>query len=218
MQKTLLPARIPVHLLRAWLSAMLVLPDRGSQDGSSPEQLVDRPIFKPFIICHSPVGAVRCACRLLKKYLFGAQTVRWTTTMGDNQTLTLHSSTDDAGNPSITSVLSYEHPWLKDSLVKTGLSEADAECLLKDVLRFLYVSGTYPREHLCPPPQIDVGWKEFLSFTEDYHDFCQRFFGRYIHRRPTQTEYIVELNCVRRTRELVKRAFGTRLSENWNWN
>jgi hypothetical protein len=31
-------------------------------------------------------------------------------------------------------------------------------------------------------------WHEFILFTEDYSEFCQTFFGRYIHHLPNVFE------------------------------
>lgn len=33
--------------------------------------------------------------------------------------------------------------------------------------------------------EIDDMWHTFILFTQDYTDFCQRYFGRYLHHQPT---------------------------------
>ena len=50
--------------------------------------------------------------------------------------------------------------------------------------------------------EIDDMWHTFLLFTHDYHEFCQHYFGEYLHHvptteknKPTVAEYERELTC-----------------------
>jgi hypothetical protein len=113
-------------------------------------------------------------------------------------------------------LLAYEHPWLKQVLVEQhALSSSAAEELIIDLLRFLHVKSTFSSIECCPSRQIDLCWKEFICFTQDYHDFCQRFFGDFIHRKPVDLVDEASFDCIARTRELATSLFG-KLSENWN--
>lgn len=65
-----------------------------------------------------------------------------------------------------------------------GISEADAFLLFEDTKKFLYLVGINPHERLGPPAAVDQGWHVFLLFTQDYADFCQQYFGRFLHHKP----------------------------------
>src|SRR3989344_4875125 len=61
-----------------------------------------------------------------------------------------------------------------------NITEEEANLLFDDTQRFLYLTATYPGTW-SPPKQVDKGWHEFLMFTRDYAEFCQRYFGHFIH-------------------------------------
>jgi hypothetical protein len=62
--------------------------------------------------------------------------------------------------------------------------EAEAKDILKETIKFLYLSQNpavfIPDELLI----IDEMWHNFILFTREYHDFSQQHFQRYIHHRP----------------------------------
>ena len=37
-----------------------------------------------------------------------------------------------------------------------------------------------------PSQVVDVAWHEFILFTRDYRDFCQRGLGRFLHHVPAE--------------------------------
>src|SRR5262249_7476036 len=63
-----------------------------------------------------------------------------------------------------------------------GISSDDAALLFSDVKRFLWLAAV--EGVVSPPPKIDDGWHTFIIFTADYEQFCQRYFGRFMHHRP----------------------------------
>jgi hypothetical protein len=36
--------------------------------------------------------------------------------------------------------------------------------------------------------EVDNMWHNFILYTKDYHEFCQRFFGEYLHHQPDVAE------------------------------
>jgi hypothetical protein len=63
---------------------------------------------------------------------------------------------------------------------------------------------------------IDEGWHEFIMYTRDYSDFCQKFFGRYIHHQPNIPGEAPDRERPRRTLIAAMQIFGREnLSENW---
>src|SRR5690242_18091626 len=87
--------------------------------------------------------------------------------------------------------LDYQNPAVVARFVsKLNLEEAAAVQLFEDTKRFLYLCGAKQKgdPKLAPPEGVDAGWHEFILFTEDYADFCQHYFGRFVHHRPRRPE------------------------------
>jgi hypothetical protein len=120
--------------------------------------------------------------------------------------------------PTPEDVVAYDHPVLVLRLQnKLGLSVVEAETLFKDTLRFLYLCGTSP-ERLSPNEALDFGWHEFLLFTEDYANFCDAFFGFFIHHRPRHpNDPPAQTSGGKRAKDLAHSVFGDQLSANWNY-
>jgi hypothetical protein len=60
----------------------------------------------------------------------------------------------------------------------------------------------------------------FIIFTLDYRDFCEHFFGRFLHHRPSRpTDKPDGGATIRRTMEALKEHFGgmQMLSDNWRF-
>src|SRR5262245_60588326 len=82
------------------------------------------------------------------------------------------------------SLLDYQHPGLIRRLQeKLRLNREDAILLFEDTKRFLFLCGTVAGP-LAPSEPIDECWHHFILFTQDYAEFCQRFFGRFVHHVP----------------------------------
>ena len=60
-------------------------------------------------------------------------------------------------------------------------------------LKFMYVADVLSKK-LIPCymareiREIDNIWHSFLLFTQDYEDFCLKFFNRFLHHRPVSEE------------------------------
>jgi hypothetical protein len=111
----------------------------------------------------------------------------------------------------------YENPDLLHRYKeKLELSEEEAVILFDDTKRFLYLCGTNGGVW-SPPRKVDTGWHEFLMFTEDYANFCQQFFGRFIHHCPRRiTDEPTNGIRTRNTVRLAIATFGGGLSSNWS--
>lgn len=122
------------------------------------------------------------------------------------------------GRSVLDEVMGYQNPAVTHRFVeKLGLDEERASLLFEDTKRFLYLCGSKQKGDfiLAPPEAIDLGWHEFLLFTEDYQSFCQSLLGRFIHHRPRRPEDPPGNGQVLRdTRALALATFG-QLSGNW---
>jgi hypothetical protein len=114
--------------------------------------------------------------------------------------------------------LDYEFPQIiRRYQDKLGLDEAAARLLWEDTKKFLYLCGTNPEAGMSPTLALDDGWHEFLMYTKQYSEFCQTYFGRFVHHVPDDPmNPPVGRPRVIRTRELAEEAFGIEaLSANW---
>lgn len=74
-----------------------------------------------------------------------------------------------------------------------------SEIAFQEVLKYLWLTKKHSLEKLADPTntslpsrcvmmrsmqEIDEMWHEFILFTQDYTDFCQQYFGAYMHHLP----------------------------------
>lgn len=93
----------------------------------------------------------------------------------------------------LTEVIDYRNDWVVRRFRKRfDISQRDAETIFVELLRWLwYLASIDPAEdnpeaHDIDQPLyiIDEMWHEFILFTEDYANFCDSAFGKYIHHYP----------------------------------
>jgi hypothetical protein len=56
--------------------------------------------------------------------------------------------------------------------------------VLDQAIIFVAVAGRHPDLPLSPSGLVDKGWDTFFLYSIDYHAFCQRVCGRFIHHTP----------------------------------
>ncbi len=120
---------------------------------------------------------------------------------------------------SLNAVMNYTHPGLVERLQdKLNLPHEDAQLLFDDTKRFLYLCAISDSP-IAPPEMVDEGWHNFILYTADYTQFCQRFFGRMINHFPkTRAEKAAsDGGIVRRTKLLLQDVFGSQLSKFWQF-
>lgn len=65
-----------------------------------------------------------------------------------------------------------------------NLDEGTAAAIVDGALGFLRLCADHPDRQFVPSEQIDLGWHTFLLYTREYHAFCERLAGRFIHHAP----------------------------------
>ena len=121
-------------------------------------------------------------------------------------------------NDKLKLVLDYKQPQVVHRLQKQlKISEQEASGLFRDTLQFLFLCGTHGG-HLAPTRTIDEGWHAFILHTQDYAEFCDRFFGRFLHHVPGDENVPMSrrLETAAQTFELARETFGE-LSSNWKY-
>lgn len=92
---------------------------------------------------------------------------------------------------SLDDVLAYSCPDVVDSFLETyAIPREEAEELFLDVKRYLWLRGVGEERgvkvYMSPSLLLmDEMWHTFMLFSPQYSDFCDRFFGHYLHHRPT---------------------------------
>lgn len=81
-------------------------------------------------------------------------------------------------------VLAYTNPAVVRRIAKDEcLTEEEAGRAFSGMLQFLYVTATVTGRG-GPPYYIDAAWHAFILHTRDYAEFCDRYFGRFLHHQP----------------------------------
>lgn len=101
---------------------------------------------------------------------------------------------------SLNQLLSYEHPAVINRFQREFPQNAhQAEIIFKDLLRFFWATEKHEMDRHQNPlhegfdflfimdeemKAIDQMWHVFLLYTQDYADFCSKYFNQYIHHLP----------------------------------
>lgn len=90
----------------------------------------------------------------------------------------------------------YKSPGVIERFCKIyGFEPADAELLFEDVKSWLALACLAKKEH--PEKNfvidhalvaIDEMWHNFVLFTHEYTQFCEKYFGGYLHHNPSTSE------------------------------
>ncbi len=96
-------------------------------------------------------------------------------------------------------ILEYRHPSVEKRFAELyGKSPEETRVVLADLMRFFWASEKHEEDKktLRDPDldfifimdeemrPIDDIWHIFLLYTKDYMNFCEKFFGQYIHHLP----------------------------------
>ena len=104
-----------------------------------------------------------------------------------------------------------------------GISSAEAELWVAEMLKFLYAAMHARREalgfQLRPPDKVDMAWHAFILHTRDYAHFCGRELGFFLHHEPDAPDDdgagVQGALDYLRTRALVEQLFGPINAEIW---
>jgi len=102
--------------------------------------------------------------------------------------------------PDLSELLQYKNPAvLKLYIQNYPQNKLMAEEAFEEVLKYLWLTRKHEVDTLNSPldqtlpaqcimlrsmQEIDEMWHEFILFTEDYTNFCDKYFGNYMHHLP----------------------------------
>ncbi|MFA5960837.1 MAG: hypothetical protein WC785_10005 [Tatlockia sp.] len=85
----------------------------------------------------------------------------------------------------------YSAPFLEKSVISSQLFSglADYNLYFCELKKFLSLNYLYVDEQFSMVnKQIDSLWHQFILFTREYQDFCNCYFGKFIHHSPNLPE------------------------------
>ena len=77
-----------------------------------------------------------------------------------------------------------------------GITETESRLIFKETMKMLWLMTKHQLEREAgvdvpeafnvhkPMVPLDNMWHEFILFTREYHDFCEKYFGVYLHHIP----------------------------------
>ncbi len=102
--------------------------------------------------------------------------------------------------PDKQEILKYQNQDVIDRFIKIyGVTEEQAQQIFTDVKLWLWMACKVRAEGIDKPLVIDTAlvvidemWHNFMLFTRDYTQFCERYFGTYMHHSPNTKPKIAE--------------------------
>lgn len=88
--------------------------------------------------------------------------------------------------PDVNAVLEYQNPEIVSRYARRhDVSEEEAQHLFEECKKFLVVCSL-SKEPCSPSEKLDEMWHHFVLHTRDYTEFCNKFFGKFIHHVPNE--------------------------------
>src|SRR5262249_42620294 len=87
-------------------------------------------------------------------------------------------------------LFAFEALYLEEQLMGRGVFRSRDEYgkAFTELKKYLWLSILTDRPLPMTSRAIDEVWHPFILFTVEYHRFCDRFFGRYMHHSPNQSD------------------------------
>lgn len=97
-------------------------------------------------------------------------------------------------------VLLYENDEVIRRFMKNhGVSLPEAQEIFTETKRWLWFAAQRSPSDQLPlfndGNPIDLMWHTFLLFTFDYAQFCQKYFGKFVHHYPRLSAEVQEFEC-----------------------
>ena len=102
----------------------------------------------------------------------------------------------------VDDVLAFEAPYLIEKLMKNSIVDTaeEAEALFREVKRYLVLcDGDDNRVWNMYSLRVDEAWHQFILFTRQYIDFCERYFGRYVPHNPSNAPKVESPRPIEKT-------------------
>lgn len=83
-------------------------------------------------------------------------------------------------------LFNYQAPFLEEKLFKSGKfsSKEEYDIAFLELKKYFLLNEITGLSLSMTSTQVDEVWHQFILFTKQYHTFCEKFFGDYIHHVP----------------------------------
>ncbi len=116
----------------------------------------------------------------------------------------------------IADLESYEAPFLKERLLgKVFITEDSYEKSFSEFKRYLVLLMLGHKNIPMTSRSVDIIWHQFILFTKEYHEFCNRFFGRYLHHIPETSSNQIQPDEKNKIFEVYKEVFNDDVPQIW---
>ncbi len=94
--------------------------------------------------------------------------------------------TEPDAYPTERTMLEFDAPYLEDALARKGIVETaeEAASLFRELKRYLFLSSLHRRALPMTSSLVDAAWHQFVLYSAEYMEFCERCCGRYLHHVP----------------------------------
>jgi hypothetical protein len=113
-------------------------------------------------------------------------------------------------------LMEYEAPWLEERCLNEDVASSSQEFqhFFAELKKYLWLAMNHQANLSMFSLRVDEVWHQFILFTHQYHQFCDRIFGQYVHHLP-ESSFIKRAKTPRDTfNQLYEAEFGT-LPEVW---
>jgi len=85
-------------------------------------------------------------------------------------------------------LFAFEAPYLEEHLLRDRVlgSQHEYRKAFTELKKYLWLADRTGRPLPMTSHTIDAVWHQFILFTVEYHGFCDRFFGHYMHHAPNR--------------------------------
>ena len=83
-------------------------------------------------------------------------------------------------------IFNYQAPFLEEKLIRDGKisSKEEYESAFLELKKYFILNEKTGKSLGMASKTVDEVWHQFILFTREYHKFCNKFFGKYIHHSP----------------------------------
>lgn len=89
-----------------------------------------------------------------------------------------------------------------------GWAKEYCKAVAQEYRKFIELCASTGSAQLGLSGPVDCFWHEHILFTQDYHRFCEKVAGFYIHHRPSPSKTAADGGSYQTTLRLLKRRFG----------
>ena len=125
--------------------------------------------------------------------------------------------TNQDKNPILSSLNNFEAPYLEEKLLSDSVFKTKEEYqeAFSEFKKFVGLVALYDKKLSMTSKKVDAVWHQFILFTPQYHEFCNKFLGKYLHHIPRTSFTPLSPNGKRNFIELYKTTFND-IPDIWN--